>query len=80
VGAIARTRILCRARHKTRFRTIASTGVTDGFLLRGVRFFADGAESFSVVMRSRSGTVRQIHTRHRFEGRPNYPPVRAPRT
>jgi fructose-1,6-bisphosphatase II len=57
----------------------AATGVTDGFLLRGVRFFADGAESFSVVMRSRSGTVRQIHTRHRFEGRPNYPRVRAPR-
>jgi fructose-1,6-bisphosphatase II len=51
----------------------AATGITDGFLLRGVRFLGDGAESHSVVMRSRSGTVRHIHTRHRFEGRPSYP-------
>jgi fructose-1,6-bisphosphatase II len=51
----------------------AATGITDGFLLRGVRFLGDGAESHSVVMRSRSGTVRHIRTRHRFEGRPVYP-------
>jgi fructose-1,6-bisphosphatase II len=50
----------------------AATGVTDGFLLRGVRFTGRGAETHSVVMRSRSGTVRFIRARHRFEGRPKY--------
>ncbi len=50
----------------------AATGVTDGALLRGVRFFADGAETQSLVMRSRSGTSRVITTRHRFRGQPRY--------
>ena len=54
----------------------AATGITGGFLLRGVRFLADGAESSSLVMRSRSGTVRRIHTRHRFTDKPNYPVLR----
>jgi fructose-1,6-bisphosphatase II len=52
----------------------AATGITGGFLLRGVRFLADGAQSSSLVMRSRSGTVRRIHTRHTFHGKPSYPP------
>ena len=55
----------------------AATGITDGFLLRGVRFLGGGAESHSVVMRARSGTVRHIRTRHRFEGRPVYPNLAA---
>jgi fructose-1,6-bisphosphatase II len=50
----------------------AATGVTDGFLLRGVRFTAAGAETHSIVMRSRSGTLRFLETRHRFEGHPVY--------
>jgi fructose-1,6-bisphosphatase II len=50
----------------------AATGVTDGFLLRGVRYTATGAETSSVVMRSRSGTVRYLQTRHHFEGHPIY--------
>jgi fructose-1,6-bisphosphatase II len=50
----------------------AATGVTDGFLLRGVRLTGKGAETQSVVMRSRSGTVRFIRARHRFEGLPRY--------
>ena len=50
----------------------AATGVTDGFLLRGVRFTGDGAETSSIVMRSRSGTVRYLQSRHRFEGHPVY--------
>jgi len=50
----------------------AATGVTDGFLLRGVRLTNRGAETHSVVMRSRSGTVRFISARHRFEGLPRY--------
>ena len=50
----------------------AATGVTDGFLLRGVRFTGTGAETHSVVMRSRSGTVRFIRARHHFHDRPDY--------
>jgi fructose-1,6-bisphosphatase II len=50
----------------------AATGVTEGFLLRGVRFTATGAETHSIVMRSRSGSVRFLQTRHRFEGHPVY--------
>jgi fructose-1,6-bisphosphatase II len=58
----------------------AATGVTDGFLLRGVRFLGDGAETHSVVTRSRSGTVRFIRARHRFQQRPNYTPAGPPRS
>lgn len=50
----------------------AATAVTDGFLLRGVRFTGTGARTHSVVMRSRSGTVRFIEARHRFEEGPEY--------
>ncbi len=48
----------------------AATGVTSGALLDGVRFTGWGAKSQSVVMRSRTGTVRVIDTTHHFEGRP----------
>jgi fructose-1,6-bisphosphatase II len=50
----------------------AATGVTEGFLLRGVRFTPADADTHSIVMRSRSGTVRFLHSRHRFEGHPVY--------
>ena len=43
---------------------VAATGVTAGALLRGVRVTADGIETESIVMRSRSGTVRRIAARH----------------
>ena len=43
----------------------AATGVTDGDLLEGVRYLSDGkASTESLVMRSRSGTVRKIGARH----------------
>ncbi len=42
----------------------AATGVTDGELLDGVTFFADGAETNSVVMRSKTGAIRYVRTRH----------------
>jgi fructose-1,6-bisphosphatase II len=43
----------------------AATGVTDGDLLQGVRYLGDGhASTESLVMRSRSGTVRKIDARH----------------
>jgi fructose-1,6-bisphosphatase II len=50
----------------------AATGVTDGDLLRGVRFFGGGARTHSVVMRHRSGTIRFIEATHRFDRRPVY--------
>jgi fructose-1,6-bisphosphatase II len=43
------------------------TGVTDGELVRGVRFFADGARTETLAMRSRSGTVRRIQSEHNFD-------------
>ena len=46
---------------------VAATGVTTGALLRGVRYTTDGAITDSIVMRSRSGTVRRIEAQHRFE-------------
>jgi len=45
----------------------AATGLTDGVLLEGVRYTAGGATSESIVMRARSGTVRRIHSEHRWE-------------
>jgi len=50
----------------------AATGVTSGDFLKGVRFFAGGAETFSVVMRSRTATVRYIQATHRFDKKPSY--------
>ena len=45
----------------------AATGVTDGDLLNGVRYRGDNAVTQSIVMRSRSGTVRQVDALHRTE-------------
>ena len=45
----------------------AATGITNGELLRGVRYYGGGATTHSVVMRSRSGTVRLIEARHRWD-------------
>jgi fructose-1,6-bisphosphatase II len=46
---------------------VAATGVTDGALLNGVRFSKDGAVTDSIVMRSRSGTVRRVEAYHHLE-------------
>ncbi len=46
---------------------VAATGVTSGALLRGVRSTAEGAVTDSIVMRSRSGTVRRIEASHAFD-------------
>ena len=45
---------------------VAATGVTSGALLRGVQYTSDGAVTDSIVMRSRSGTVRRIEAQHMF--------------
>jgi fructose-1,6-bisphosphatase II / sedoheptulose-1,7-bisphosphatase len=44
----------------------AATGVTTGTMLRGVRRFPGGAVTHSVVMRSKSGTVRYVEAHHNF--------------
>ena len=45
----------------------AATGVTTGALLKGVRYTRDGAFTDSIVMRSRSGTVRRVEATHALE-------------
>ena len=44
----------------------AATGITDGALLKGVKYWPDGATTYSMVMRSRSGTVRIVEAEHEF--------------
>jgi fructose-1,6-bisphosphatase II / sedoheptulose-1,7-bisphosphatase len=51
----------------------AATGVTTGTMLQGVRRFAGGAVTQSMVMRSKSGTVRMIEARHNFQRKVNVP-------
>jgi fructose-1,6-bisphosphatase II len=50
----------------------AATGVTGGDFLKGVRFFKNGATTNSVVMRSKSHTIRYIEATHHFEHKPNF--------
>lgn len=50
----------------------AATGVTNGDLLKGVRYFGGGAHTHSVVMRSYSMTVRYVEARHNFKKKPNF--------
>ena len=53
----------------------AATGVTNGTMLRGVRRFAGGAVTHSMVMRSVSGTVRYIEAHHNFDRKTGFSPV-----
>ncbi|MEZ4743371.1 MAG: fructose-bisphosphatase class II [Bdellovibrionota bacterium] len=49
-----------------------ATGVTDGSMLKGVKYFAGGAKTHSMVMRSETGTVRFIEAEHRFKTKPGF--------
>lgn len=49
-----------------------ATGVTQGTLLDGVRFFRGGAKTHSIVMRSETGTIREVTADHYFDRKPNY--------
>ena len=51
----------------------AATGVTNGTMLQGVRRFAGGAVTHSMVMRSKSGTVRMIEAQHNFHRKTGFP-------
>ena len=44
----------------------AATGISDGDLLRGVRYRGDGATTDTLVMRSKSGTIRHIQATHQW--------------
>jgi fructose-1,6-bisphosphatase II len=48
----------------------SATGITDGSLLRGVLFNSMGASTHTIVMRSKTGTVRFIEAWHRFDKKP----------
>jgi len=48
----------------------AATGVTTGPMLRGVRHFGSGAVTHSIIMRSKSGTVRYVEGHHNFALKP----------
>ena len=50
----------------------AATGVTDGAMLKGVRRFGGGAVTHSLVMRSKSGTVRFVEAQHNFTRKPGH--------
>ena len=49
-----------------------ATGVTHGNFLKGVKFNPGGALTHSIVMRSETGTVREIYATHRFDKKPVY--------
>lgn len=49
-----------------------ATGVTNGSFLEGVKFTAHGATTHSVVMRSESGTIRDVRAEHKFDTKPRY--------
>jgi len=50
----------------------AATGVTNGDMLRGVKFQEGGGMTHSIVMRARTRTIRFIETHHSFDGKPIY--------
>ena len=43
-----------------------ATGITDGEIMEGVRYTADGPTTHSIVMRSKSGTIREVRSEHRL--------------
>ena len=53
----------------------AATGVTDGSMVRGVRRFGMGAITHSIVMRSKSGTIRMIEAHHNFDRKTGFGPI-----
>jgi len=50
----------------------SATGVTDGELLPGVRYYPGGAQTSSIVMRSKTHTIRYIAAEHQFDYKPMY--------
>ena len=55
---------------KTDDVTFVASGITDGDLCRGVRFFGNGARTHSIIMNSQARTVRFVETVHRLRAEP----------
>lgn len=53
----------------------AASGITDGDLMRGVRYWGDGAGTVSIVMRAKSGTIRKIESTHRWSKLARFPSI-----
>lgn len=53
----------------------AATGVTNGTMLNGVRRFSGGAKTHSLVMRSKTGTVRYVEAEHNFNRKTGFGPA-----
>ena len=53
----------------------AATGVTKGTMLDGVRRFSGGAKTHSLVMRSKTGTVRYVEAEHNFNRKTGFAPT-----
>lgn len=53
----------------------AATGVTKGTMLDGVRRFSGGAKTHSLVMRSKTGTVRYVEAEHNFNRKTGFAPI-----
>jgi fructose-1,6-bisphosphatase II len=51
---------------------VAITGVTDGVLLKGVRYISGGAETSSLVLRQKTHTIREIKAHHQFDFKPGF--------
>ena len=54
----------------------AATGISNGDLLKGVRYWGDGASTESLVMRSKTGTIRKIQATHRWQKLMRYSAVK----
>jgi fructose-1,6-bisphosphatase II len=52
-----------------------ATGITDGELMEGVRYTPEGPTTHSIVMRSKSGTIRDVRSEHRIEKLSGYASV-----
>ena len=52
-----------------------ATGITDGELMEGVRYTPEGPTTHSIVMRSKSGTIRDVRSEHRIEKLSSYASV-----
>ncbi len=51
---------------------LIATGITNGSYLNGIRYYGGGAHTHSIVMRSETGTIREIKAHHRFDTKPRY--------
>ncbi|MHA1569739.1 MAG: class II fructose-bisphosphatase [Alphaproteobacteria bacterium] len=54
---------------------LAATGVTDGAMLKGVRRFGNRATTHSLIMRSKTGTVRMVEAWHNFDRKSGFAPM-----